>query len=73
MHHNYGVKTAFKDLRFDESARQWGELHFTPLELKILVHSYSVFEHIIRKKWNSVATDQERVTPWENIAPSINA
>ncbi len=45
---------------------------FTPLELDILMRSYSEFENVFRKKCNTAAAAKERETAWENIA-AVNA
>ncbi|MDF4326865.1 hypothetical protein P3395_25985 [Vibrio parahaemolyticus] len=46
---------------------------FTPLELDILMLSYSEFEAVFREKSNTAAAAKERETAWEKITARVNA
>ena len=46
---------------------------FTLLELEILMHSNSEFEHVFRRKCNTAATAKEREMAWENIGAWVSA
>nr|XP_057947382.1 uncharacterized protein LOC131140718 isoform X2 [Doryrhamphus excisus] len=47
--------------------------YFTPSELEILTQSYGAFEHIFKRKSNTVAAVKERVAAWQKIADRVNA
>ena len=46
---------------------------FTPLEVEILMRSYSEFEHVFRRKCNTAAAAKERETALENISARVSA
>ena len=47
--------------------------YFSPLALDILMHSYSEFEAVFKKKSNTAAAAKERESAWEKITVRVNA
>jgi len=46
---------------------------FTNVELEMLMPSYSEFQQVFSKKYNTVAAAKEKETAWENIAARVSA
>lgn len=47
--------------------------YFTPLQLEILVHPYSEFEHVFKIESNSATVAKDREQAWEKIGVAVNA
>lgn len=47
--------------------------YFTAMELEVLLQAYGEYEHVFRRKCNTVAAAKERETAWEKTAARVNA
>ena len=43
------------------------------MELEVLLQAYGEYDHVFRRKCNTIAAAKERKTTWEKIAARVNS